>query len=272
MSKSSSKSWLLSPADDAAQRAGYWPFALVRAILLLVTGLVVTFSADHSAAFGLTVFGVFAILNGLAISVLTWRRLIHTNLRGLLISGGVISGLLGITALTLRSGGVSALFLVLTVWAALTGALELYAGLRCRCRHAASGDFMTVGAFTAVAAVVFVLIPPEFSQRFVGPDHVKRILDAAVVAVGLFGAYAIILAVFLGVAGLSMKWGTQTPPVADELDGPEDVGVDDAAANASAEAPAAAFGTADRPSSTAPGTLAAGTISASSDVRKGTTP
>ena len=210
MSKNSLRSVPLSSVDDAAQRAGYWPFALARVVPLLLAGLVVTFSADHSASFGLRVFGAFAILNGLVITVLAYRRLILTGVRGILVAGGAVSVVLGCCALLLQGDGVSGLFLALTVWAALTGALELYAGLRCRGRHVASGDLMTVGALTAVAALVFVMIPPQFSQKFVGPDHVKRVLDAAVVAVGLFGAYAIILAVFLTVAGLSVKWGTQS--------------------------------------------------------------
>ncbi|MBC7519247.1 MAG: hypothetical protein H7248_10305 [Microbacteriaceae bacterium] len=216
MSKFAPRSAPLSSVDEAAQRAGYWPFALARVIPLLLAGLVVTFSADHSASFGLQVFGGFALLNGLTVTVLAYRRLILIGAaRAFLIASGVISVLSGGCALMLQRDGVSALFLVLTVWAALTGALELYAGMRCRGRHVASGDLMTVGALTALAAIIFVLIPPEFSQQFVGPDHVKRVLDAAVVAVGLFGAYAIILAVFLTVAGLSMKWGTQSPPRGD---------------------------------------------------------
>lgn len=205
----------LPAGDEAVQRANYWPFAVARAVPLLAAGLIVTFSADHSASFGLTVFGGFALVNGVVVSVLARRRLISTGVQGLLISAGVISVVLGVVALVLRGDGVSALLLVLSGWAALTGALELYAGLRCRGRHVASGDFLTVGGLTALAAVVFVLIPPEYSQRFVGPDNVRRVLDAAVVAVGLLGAFAVILAVFLTVAGLSAKWGTQVQSTGD---------------------------------------------------------
>jgi hypothetical protein len=38
---------------------------------------------------------------------------------------------------------------------------------------------------------------------------VKRVLDASVVAVGALGAWAAVTTVFLVIAGLSAKWGTQ---------------------------------------------------------------
>jgi len=68
-----------------------------------------------------------------------------------------------------------------------------------------------VGGLTVLAALAFVLIPPDYRQTYAGPDHVKRVLDASVVAVGALGAWAAITSVFLVIAGLSAKWGTQAP-------------------------------------------------------------
>ena len=99
------------------------------------------------------------------------------------------------------------------MWAALSGALELYSGIRVRGRFPAATDWLTVGAFTAAAAVVFVLVPPEYRHSFTGPDGVARVLDSSVVAVGLLGAYAAIVAVYLLVGGFSAKWGTVTEAV-----------------------------------------------------------
>jgi hypothetical protein len=66
-----------------------------------------------------------------------------------------------------------------------------------------------VGALTVLAALAFLLIPLDYRQNYSGPDHVKRVLDASVVAVGALGAWAAITTVFLVIAGLSAKWGTQ---------------------------------------------------------------
>lgn len=196
--------------DDPAQRAAYWPLPIARAIPAAALALVITFSADHSATLGLTAFGAFAIVSGVVVAVLARRRMGRTAVGNVYLAQGVVSAVLGAIAFALPRG-VASLFLVLTVWAALTGALEIYSGMRSRGRHPASPDLVSVGAITAAAAIVFVLIPPEFAQRFTGPDGVARVLDAAIVAVGLLGAYAAIIAVYLVIAGLSAKWGTQKP-------------------------------------------------------------
>lgn len=194
--------------DVPVQRAAYWPVPVVRAIPAAILAVLITFSADHSAAFGLLAFGGFAVLSGIAIATLAWLRLAGSGVRAYLVAQGSVSIVLGVIAITFQ-GGVPLFFLVVSAWAALTGALELYSGFRTRRRHVASVDWLTVGGITAVAAIVFVLIPPEFAQEFTGPDGVARVLDSSVVAVGSLGAYAAIIAVYLVIAGLSAKWGTE---------------------------------------------------------------
>jgi len=200
-------------ARDSAQRAAYWPLPLVRAIPAAALAVTITFSADHSAAFGLTAFGIFAIVSGLAVALVAWRRLGDSGTRSYLVALAAITAASGILALLFRGGGVAALFLVLTVFAALTGFLELYLGLRSRRRFVAASDWLVVGSITAVAAVVFVLIPPGYQQQFEGEQKVSGVLDSSIIAVGLLGAYAAIIAVYLLIAAFSAKWGTQSAAV-----------------------------------------------------------
>jgi hypothetical protein len=201
-------------SEDAAQRAAYWPMPIARALPASGLALVITFSADHSAQFGLTAFGVFGIAAGLMLGALAWRRLAGSRVRPDCLIQAAVTFLAGIVALLVRGGHTSSsevrfLFLVLTIFAAVTGFLELYSGVRSRRRFVASGDWIAVGALTVLAALAFVLIPPDYRQNYAGPDHVKRVLDASVVAVGALGAWAAITTVFLVIAGLSAKWGTQ---------------------------------------------------------------
>ena len=200
---------MASTQDNAEQRAAYWPVAVIRAIPLAGAALWITFTSNHSAAFGLLVFGLFGVVSGIVLGLLAWFRLAGSRVRPFFIAQGAVSLLAGIIALLFRQGGTPYLFFIVTLFAAITGFLELYSGLRTRRRWVASTDWIGVGAFTVVAAIVFLLIPPGFSQSFKDPDGVTRVLDSAVVAVGVFGAYAAIVAVFLLIAGLSAKWGTQ---------------------------------------------------------------
>ncbi|MHB1171286.1 MAG: hypothetical protein ACYCZY_02090 [Lacisediminihabitans sp.] len=196
--------------DNVAQRAAYWPVAIVRAIPAVGLGLVITFSADHSAQLGLVAFGVFAVGSGTALAVLAGLRLASSHARPFLIAQGVIMTVAGILSFVLQAAGVAFLLPLVTGFAAITGFLELYSGLRTRRRFVASADWLMVGALTVITALVLLLVPPGFSQSFRGPDGVDRVLDAAVVTVGLLGAYGALIGIYLLIAGFSAKWGTQT--------------------------------------------------------------
>ena len=201
-------------AIDAVQRSAYWPMPIARAVPAAGLALVITFSADHSARFGLITFGVFGIIAALVLGAVAWLRLAGSRVRPYFLTQAAVTLVAGLGALLVSSGHSSSsevrfLFLILTIFAAVTGFLELYSGMRSRRRFVASGDWIGVGALTVVTALAFVLIPPDYRQNFSGPDHVKRVLDASVVAVGVLGAWAAITTVFLVIAGLSAKWGTQ---------------------------------------------------------------
>ena len=214
VSGSAAKSGAASAGDDAAQRAAYWPIPIARAVPAAGLAIVITFSADHSAQFGLLTFGVFGIAAGLVLGAVAWLRLVGTRVRPYFLTQALVTVVAGLVALLVSSGHSSSsevefLFLILTVFAAVTGFLELYSGVRSRRRFVASGDWIAVGILTVLAALAFVLIPPDYRQNYTGPDHVKRVLDASVVAVGALGAWAAVTTVFLVIAGLSAKWGTQ---------------------------------------------------------------
>lgn len=199
-----------APQDNAAQRAAYWPVAIARAVPAAALGMVITFVADHSAGFGLVAFGIFAVVSGLLLAVLAWVRLGGSGVRAFLVAQGGVAVLAGILALLLRDGGIALFFLLVTAFAVVTGFLELYSGLRTRRRFVASGDWLVGGVLTILAAVALLLVPPELHQSVRTAEGTTGVLDAAVVAVGLLGAYAAILAVYLLIAGFSAKWGTQS--------------------------------------------------------------
>lgn len=204
--------------DDAAQRAAYWPIPIARAVPLAGLAVAIAFTAEHSPHFGLLAFGTFAIVNAIVIGILAVRRLGQSGTRPYFVTQAVVSLVLGIVALAANAGSIGFLFLVATAFAAITGLLELYSGIRSRRRFVASTDWLVIGGLTVIAAIVFLVIPPEYSQSFKDPDGVVRVLDASVVVVGIIGAYAAIAAVYLVIAGLSAKWGTQAEDAAETLD------------------------------------------------------
>jgi uncharacterized membrane protein HdeD (DUF308 family) len=83
--------------------------------------------------------------------------------------------------------GGSCAFAMLSIWAGITAALELYAGYRETNRTVAK-EWLTIGGFTAILAIIEAVVPMN-----------------DVYAVGIFGAYAAIVGVYQIIAGISLR-------------------------------------------------------------------
>ncbi|GAA1494082.1 DUF308 domain-containing protein [Curtobacterium herbarum] len=198
--------------DDAAQRARYWPVPVLRAVPAAVIAMVITFSPNHSAGFGLVLFGVFALVDGAALAWGSASRLPgdDRSRRSGLVQA-VLSIVAGVAALACTGLGLPAFITLVVAFALLTGALELSQGVRARRRSPFARDWTTIGGLTLLLAIAFLLTPPDYSQQLGGVEKVTGTLDASIVLVGLLGAYLAIAAVFHLIAGLSHKWGTAAP-------------------------------------------------------------
>lgn len=183
-----------------------WYVPVARAVPALALSVVVAFTPDHSAPLGYVTFGIFAVVTGAILAASGLRLGAHGVTRSVTIAQGLVSVLAGVVALSLPAGGLPFFVFLLSAFAAITGFLELYLGLRSRGRDQSARDWVFVGALTAVLAVVVLLVPPEFQQVFSGPDNVERQLTASVIIVGALGAYWAIVGVYLVIAGLSLKW------------------------------------------------------------------
>jgi uncharacterized membrane protein HdeD (DUF308 family) len=193
-----------------APRLGYWAVTLSRASVSLIVGLVVTFLADHSPVIGFTVVAAFGIASGLVLLTgVGLAKFVGTSPRLFAVQGAIlVAG--GLLALYWREGGTAELLFLGCAVFGVTGILELTVGLIEK-NHLARKDWIFAGALSAAVAIVALLIPVDFVQHFTGPDGVHRSLTASVVFVGAFGAYAVILGVYLVIAGLSQYWARSKP-------------------------------------------------------------
>ncbi|MET1016703.1 MAG: DUF308 domain-containing protein [Leifsonia flava] len=203
----------MAHTDAAAYSARYWIVPVVRAVLAFLPAIAITFIPDHSADFGLLVFGCWALVSGVVLGALALRTLSGLA-RTLFVVNGIVSAVAGLLALSFQGAGLPLYLYLVSVWAAITGFVELYAGIRERARSTrAAGarrsdarpsvarDWITGGALTAIFAIAYLLLPPN-----------------AVVSVGLFGAYLVILGVYLAIAGFSLKWdGARVTPETEEV-------------------------------------------------------
>jgi uncharacterized membrane protein HdeD (DUF308 family) len=197
---------------DAHQRARYWPIPILRAVPAAVVALVITFSSNHAAGYGLLLFGAFAIVEGAVLGIGSATRLPDDGRsRRTALVQAVITVVAGVVAVAGNGFGLPAFIAVVVAFAVLTGALELTQGIRARGRSPFARDWTTIGGLTLLLAIAFLVTPPDYSQQHGGIEKVPGTLDASVVLVGLLGAYLAITAVFHVIAGLSHKWGTAAP-------------------------------------------------------------
>jgi uncharacterized membrane protein HdeD (DUF308 family) len=180
------------------ERSPYWGVPVARAIPALIVAAAITFTLNHSSSFGLLVFGLFALTTGLLLGALSFRALPAGPVRTVFVVHSIVSVIAGVLGIALNTFGSGFLVFLVSVWAAITGFLELYSGIRSR-GAAESRDWVVVGAFTALLAIVYLVFPLNDVE-----------------AVGFFGIYAVILAVYLLIGGLSLRWGTT--PTAQQQD------------------------------------------------------
>lgn len=194
---------------------------LARAALAAVAALMITFSTDHSALVGLSVFSGFALVTALIHMLAAWQ-VAPAGWRWPFILLAAVSILTGM------AGGVPAwrstplFFVVVIAWGALTGLIELIAGLRAR-RLARTGsgtaipavvadgarDGILVGSLGLALAAGLLCVPTTYALRYSIAEAGSFTLTGITLAVGIFGAYAAIVAVFLGIAGLSPRSRTR---------------------------------------------------------------
>jgi uncharacterized membrane protein HdeD (DUF308 family) len=190
---------------------------LARAAFAAIAAVMVTFSPDHSASVGLSVFSGFALATGLVHAVAAWlvfpagRRWPSIALAALAVVAGLVA-----SVGPWRNTGT--FFAVVISWAFLAGIVEVFAAVRGRADAAsrpASRDGLTIGILTIVLGVALLLVPQEYALDYYIEDAGRSFtLTGITIAVGVFGGYAAIVAVFLGIAGFSPR-RTPAPSPAD---------------------------------------------------------
>ncbi|MCK6066196.1 MULTISPECIES: acyl-CoA synthetase [Microbacterium] len=192
---------------------------LARALFAALAAVMVTFSPDHSAALGLSVFSGFAIATGLVFALAAW----------LVYPAGGRAPALVLAALNLAAGMVvgvapwrttTMLFIVFIAWGALTGLVEIVAGVRERRGQAKRGaprDTLNVGILSAAFAVGVAVVPAGYAlEYYIEEVGQSFTLTGTIIAVGIFGVYAAILAVYLGIAGFSPRRDAAAAPTSAE--------------------------------------------------------
>lgn len=195
--------------------------ALGRSLFAAIAAIMITFSGDHSASLGLAAFSGFAIANALLFALSAW----------LVFPAGERSGAVVLAFVNFVAGAIAGvdlvrnpvgLFAILISWAAVTGLIELMWGLILRKRNNVerrdrefARDAITQAAFGFALAIGVAVTRIDYVLPYeIEAANLHLELTGVVIAVGLFGGYAAITAVFQAIAGFS-------PQAKDTTDEPE---------------------------------------------------
>lgn len=165
-----------------------------RAVVAALLAIATTFNADHSASWGLVVFGIFQIAQAGVVGYGIRSLARSTAGRRLAAIRAVLGALCGVLALLVVSHGLGAL-VALGIFSFLwLGVLELAGGLRSADATRFSVEQRVVGGLSLLLGLLYAVIPA-----------------ADLWVVGALGAWGAIVAVYLGIAAASPKPASPTP-------------------------------------------------------------
>ncbi|GAA3637920.1 hypothetical protein GCM10022200_21630 [Microbacterium awajiense] len=195
---------------------------LMRALFAAIAAVMITFSPDHSAAVGLAVFSGFAIATALVLLLGSWLVYPKGRRWPWLLSGSV-TAVAGMAASMYPVRTVLGFFVVMVSWALVAGLIEALSGwwmlrhdvTRGEMPRSEARDAIVVGALGVVLAIALLLVPAGYALPYtVAEADQTFVLTGIIIGVGLFGGYAAIVAVYLGIAGFSPR----TDPQVDAAD------------------------------------------------------
>ena len=188
---------------------------LARAAFAAIAAIMVTFSPDHSAAVGLSIFSGFALASGLVLLAAGW--FVYTvDTRWPSVVLGTLSVIAGLAGGIAQLRSVTMFFVIVIVWALLTGLVETITGARglraarglprTDAARTESRDALTVGILTIALGLGLLLVPTQYALQYTIEDaDATFTLTGIIIGVGIFGAYAAIIAVYLAIAGFSPR-------------------------------------------------------------------
>ena len=195
---------------------------LARAAFAAIAAIMVTFSPDHSAAIGLSIFSGFALASGLVLLAAGW--LVYTvDTRWPTVVLGTLSVIAGLAGGIAQLRSVTMFFVIVILWALLTGLIEAITGARALraarglprtdAARTESRDALTVGILTVALGLGLLLVPTQYALEYTIEDaDATFTLTGIIIGVGIFGAYAAIIAVYLAIAGFSPRRSAPTAP------------------------------------------------------------
>ena len=171
------------------QTLPYFVVPGLRSVILLILGLVITFTPAHTAQFGLVSLGILGIVSAVGLGLVSLGLPSTETGRGLHLWQALVSLVVGALVLALQQAGMMVLLWAVVFWALLSGVAELFFGSRLTRGHSLRRDWMIQGGMTIALAVVVLFQPAD-----------------SVAVVGFLGGWAIVQGVYMAIASVALRF------------------------------------------------------------------
>ena len=199
--------------DMLGELSRHWWVLVVRGVAAVIFGLAALIWPGITLVALAIVFGVFALVDGIALGVAAFR--VSSGTRTPLVIQSVIGILLGLGALIWPIAAVFALVLLIGAWAVITGVAEIVTAIRMRAQISSEWLLVFVGALSVIFGLLLWLWP---------------MAGAGAIAL-VVGVYAIVFGVAMAIAGFRLKGrAAPTEPTGERDAETADTGIEEAAA------------------------------------------
>lgn len=172
----------------------YWWVVALRGAVAILFGILTLFYPGLALATLVTLFGFYALVDGISMAVMAVQSRKQKNWWLQLVEGfvGVIAGIL-----TIAYPGVTALILlyIIAVWAFMTGIFEVWAALHLR-KEITGELWLGIAGILSVLFALFLVLRPG---------------EGALAVASIIGIYAIVFGVMLVLLALRVRSFGQTP-------------------------------------------------------------
>ncbi|HEX4164113.1 MAG TPA: HdeD family acid-resistance protein [Bryobacteraceae bacterium] len=158
-----------------------WWALLLRGLAAILLAIVTFALPGITIAFLVTLFGIYALIDGVLAIISTIRAVQGHRRWGSFLLEGVVSLLIGLYAVIAPLAGAAIFVTILAIWALITGGLEIAAAIRLR-RHI-QGEWLLI--LTGIVSILFGIL------LFAEP------ISGAVVLVWFLAGYALVFGILL---------------------------------------------------------------------------
>ncbi len=154
--------------EEIKEYADKWWLVVFQGVLGIIFGLIMIAVPGKTLAFITLMFGIFILLEGVILIIITLFHTKSIHKWGLVLLQGIVAILLGLAIFAWPTMTIAILFFFVAIWILIAGAVMIFQGIKMRKELDAAEWFMIAGGVIFVLIGAFLLSNPTVSIQIAG--------------------------------------------------------------------------------------------------------